>query len=97
MSDDELVSQVCRDERLTLYNFLRGHLCDFQRTDSSLLESESGTLFTTLNQERIKDLINNEYQHYFQRKQKLNIYATKLMRTEAFINDLRTKIDIKTV
>ena len=64
-SDRDLVHQFCRRERLTLYNFLRMHVADQHR--SKLTEVEEGGFVSTLNEERIKDLIHKEYQHYFKR------------------------------
>ena len=95
MGDDELVHEVCRKERLTLYNFLMTHLSDYNRSEKSLLEKNQGNLFTTLNEERIKDLIHKEYEHYFRRKDKISIYTNKILRTEGFMNDLKNKIEVK--
>ena len=90
MSDSELVHQVCRRERLTLFNFIKTHLCDQGR--SNLTKLESSAIATTLNEERIKDLIHSEYQHYFKRKAALNIYADRLLNLEGIVNDLKQKI-----
>ena len=38
MTDDELVHNVCRKERLTLYNFMKMHLCDDKITKGSEIE-----------------------------------------------------------
>ena len=38
MSDADLVHFVCRKERLTLYNFMKMHVCDDKRTKESELE-----------------------------------------------------------
>lgn len=74
MSDSELVHSVCRRERLTLFNFLKSHLADQYRNNLSKFEIETGSdtdsagqnkMIATLNEERIKDLINQEYHYYF--------------------------------
>ena len=65
-SDHELVHEVCRHERLTLFNFLKMHLCDENLVKNSKIETTG--LVTTLNEERIKDLIHSEYQFYFKHR-----------------------------
>ena len=35
MTDDDLVHSVCRKERLTLFNFMKMHMCDQGRTRGS--------------------------------------------------------------
>lgn len=52
LSDFDLVHTVCRKERLTLYNFLKMHLCDFMRVRKTFFESKN--IAMTLNEERIK-------------------------------------------
>ena len=92
MTDSELVHSVCRRERLTLFNFLKSHLCDHGRTHLQKLENAG--IATTLTEERIKDLIHVEYQHYFKRKQALNIYSDRLLNLEGIVNDLKQKISV---
>jgi hypothetical protein len=77
---------------LTLYNFLKFHVADQGLTDRSQFDNEN--LIATLNEERIKDLIHNEYMFYFNRKKEMNIYANKVFNTEPFINDLKSKIKV---
>ena len=60
LSDRELVSKVCRKERLTLYNFLKTHYADqFRDGGTQVLDAAAdGEVFSSsLNEERIKDLI----------------------------------------
>ena len=67
MDDKELVHTVCRKERLTLFNFLKSHLNDQYLTKGSVEfeDNNNNSLKLSLNEERIKDLINNEYAFYF--------------------------------
>ncbi len=66
VSDTELVHSVCRSERLTFFNFLRMNAVpQGPQTDQQ---------FLTLTEEAIKEMINNEYQFYFKRPYKLDIY-----------------------
>ena len=65
MSEADLVHNVCRRQRLTLYNFLRSHVADQYRSKRSLLEEGDSNLVNTMNEERIKELINQEYLYYF--------------------------------
>ena len=82
MSDAELVHTFCRKERLTLYNFLKMHLADQHR--SKLSEVEDSGFITTLNEERIKNLIHKEYQYYFKRGKPLEIYKKRFIKTNEF-------------
>ena len=52
MSDSELVHLVCRNERLTFFNFLREHNSD------TVLHTEEG----------IKEQLNREYGYYFKKE-----------------------------
>ena len=66
MTDYELVHNVCRRERLTLFNFLKMHKSDQHRTALSKAEEDLGGMVElTLNEERIKNLIHKEYHFYF--------------------------------
>ena len=104
MDDRELVHEVCRRERLTLFNFLKTHLIDYQRStlSSNLGEAGEELLKASLNEERLKDLIHREYLFYFRRNRKdkgaqeLDIYrdANQLMRRPDSFNDLAGKINI---
>ena len=59
MGDQELVHNVCRNERLTFYNFLRMNTVG---REGSLAEED------------IKKMINREYQVYFKRDREIDIY-----------------------
>ena len=52
-SDYDLVHKVCRKERLTLFNFMKMHVADENR----VLGIEQSGLISSLNEERIKELI----------------------------------------
>ena len=96
MPDNQLVHKVCRKERLTLFNFLKYHMCDYNRSVQSKLEFASGeNIITTNNEERLKDLINKEYEHYFRRKNGIDIYATQMFKTDVIFNDLKSKIEVE--
>ena len=59
---------------------------------------EDQNMITTLNEERIKDLIHLEYQHYFRPNRMdrpIDIHATKLFNTDFMVNDLKTKLKIE--
>ena len=53
MTDAELIHKVCRQERLTFFNFLREH------TSDTVLHTE----------ENLKERLNNEYGYYFPKKE----------------------------
>ena len=67
MSDGELVHSVCRKERLTLFNFIKSHLNDQYLTQGSINfeNNKSNSPQLSLNEERIKEIINSEYAFYF--------------------------------
>ena len=68
------------------------HKCDQHRSIRELHASDE--LRSTLNEERIKDLIHFEYQFYFKRKQPINIYANQVFKWDLF-NDLKSKVKLE--
>ena len=104
MDDRELVHQVCRRERLTLFNFLKAHLVDYKRSAVSTDLGDDGeeVFKTSLNEERLKDLIHSEYLFYFRSNRMdkgaktLNIYreANQLLRKPDSYNDLAPKLKV---
>lgn len=104
MDDRELVHQVCRRERLTLFNFLKAHLIDYNRSAVSANIGEAGeeVFKASLNEERLKELIHREYLFYFRSNRKdkgaesLDIYreANQFLRKPDSYNDLATKLKV---
>ena len=98
LDDQDLVRNICPRERLTLYNFLKTHLSDQHRSSASKTIEASGAgeaFASSLNEERIKQLIHKEYCHYF-RRPSLDIYrGDKMFRRPDSYNDLRAKFNIE--